>query len=111
MGISIGHLYFYLVEVYPAAHGGRSMIRTPAFCSAIVEILTGLSPWIAPTPGTRGRVKALPSQVGRPNEPTPVDLPSANNVNSNSSNMRHRGAVKNRPGSYNWGRGRTLGAN
>jgi Derlin-2/3 len=114
MGISIGHLYFYLVEVYPAAHGGRSMIRTPAFCSAIVEKLTGLSPWIAPTPGTRGRVEAPPRQVGRPNEPTPVEMPSANNVNnnsSNSSNMRYRGAAENRPGSYNWGQGRTLGAN
>lgn len=115
MGIAVGHVYFYLIEVYPTAHGGRSLIRTPAFCGTIVEKLTGLTPWNAPTPSTGVRVEAPPRRLGRAPgaEPTPVDMPGAGNGNSNNSNnLRFRGgADNNRPATYNWGQGRTLGTN
>lgn len=113
MGIAIGHLYFYLVEVYPAAHGGRSFITTPRFCIDLVEKLTGLTPRNAPTTGVR--VTAPPRRLGRAADPPVTNMPSANNAGpaNNSNNLRFRGtsagANEARPATYNWGQGRTLG--
>jgi hypothetical protein len=41
LGIGIGHLYYYLVEIMPSF--GYSIIHTPQFCSTLVEYASGRS--------------------------------------------------------------------
>lgn len=112
MGIAVGHIYYYLIEVYPVRHGGRSLIQTPRFCISIVERLTGLTPANAPTTGVH--VTAPPRRVGRAADPPVTNMPdAAAGAPANNNNLRYRGAATGaneaRPGSYNWGQGRTLG--
>lgn len=106
MGIAVGHLYFYLVEVYPAAHGGRGLIQTPQFCSRLVTFLTGFLPVNAPPTGVY--MQAPPGR--RPDAPA-ANIPAANNVlgGTNAEGLRQRGGQQARPATYNWGTGRTLG--
>mmetsp|Transcript_38831 Transcript_38831/g.28715 ORF Transcript_38831/g.28715 Transcript_38831/m.28715 type:complete len:296 (+) Transcript_38831:146-1033(+) len=109
MGIAAGHLYYYLAEVYPIAHGGRSLIRTPRFCISIIEKLTGLTPAGAPIP--TARPQGMPAQHINRNE-IPVTGASSSSEERPGNNLRYRGnpgSQEGRPNSYNWGQGRTLG--
>jgi len=102
MGIAVGHLYYYLVEVFPAAHGGRKVIpSTPAFCSSIVEWATGFTPGNN-AGGTGVYVHAPPQRAGQ--QPAAQNMPAAANSRAGAEGLRQR-----QPATYNWGGGRRLG--
>jgi hypothetical protein len=88
VGIGVGHVYFFLVEVLPASHN-IDLIRTPAFCISIVEYMTGFThpSNTIPVPATR-----------RPGATAPATGPGATAGGSNFGR-----------GTYNWGQGRALG--
>lgn len=87
LGVAVGHLYFYLVEVLPTTRR-RQVIFTPSFCNRIVAYLTGFMP--VPTTGVH--VQAPPERAA----------PAT--ANNPTEGLRNRGT-------YNWGQGRTLGTN
>lgn len=35
IGIMVGHIYYYFVDVYPRTHGGRTPLRTPKILQRI----------------------------------------------------------------------------
>ncbi|RYG67905.1 hypothetical protein EON64_06395, partial [archaeon] len=49
IGVAVGHLYYFLVQVLPATHG-VDLIKTPKFCVDIVKYCTGLTPANNATP-------------------------------------------------------------
>lgn len=100
MGVAVGHLYFFLVEVMPRVHG-VNLIKTPKFCVDVVKWATGLTPSGAPSTGTTAFV--APGATRGPSAAPPVPTTDAG--------MRYRGSRDNRPASYNWGTGRVLGSN
>jgi hypothetical protein len=81
LGIVVGHLYYFLVDVLPVSHNTR-LITTPRFCASAVSRLTGFT-----TPIINAR-------------PAPNDTASRN--------VPARGR---QPPTYNWGQGRSLGSN
>ncbi len=92
VGIAIGHLFYFLVEVVPAQHG-YNLIRTPRFC---VDFLT----WV--TGNTQGtpNVYVPPSRAQQPAVGS-AEAPGR----TTHEGLRNR----NTGGSYNWGRGNVLG--
>ena len=86
VGIAVGHLYYFLIQILPISHG-YNLIKTPKFCLDIISYATGAGYQMPPTPA---RVPVAPgaAQAGPQVQAFP------------------------RMGTgYNWGRGRTLGAN
>ena len=49
LGIAVGHVYYFLVEIMPVLHG-ISLIKTPNFCVSIIEYASGRS---APVPSAQ----------------------------------------------------------
>lgn len=102
IGIAVGHLYFFLIEVMPSSHG-INLVRTPKFCEDIVSYYTGMS-----SPSSSSSFYANPSRdSGRPTSQTTEP------DNGNGTGLRYRGN-RSQPlnsGSYNWGRGQVLGTN
>lgn len=90
LGIAVGHLYFFLVQIFPTLYNVQ-IIKTPKFCVEVLRRATGLTP----TTSTSNSAS--------------VNRPGSNNENGN---LRFRGnPAATRQGSYNWGTGRTLGSN
>lgn len=44
IGVFVGHVYYFLVEVYPLSNGGAQVIKTPAFLIRLVDSATGQTP-------------------------------------------------------------------
>lgn len=89
IGIAVGHVYYFLVEVVPATHG-KTLLTTPNFCFSLVEYLSGRSV---------GRAPATSAYV------PPARAAAAASASSSSQPSRPTGAST----GYNWGSGRTLG--
>lgn len=85
VGVAVGHLFFFCVEVLPAYHGIH-LVRTPKFCMDITKWYTG----------------------GRGPTSTPGFTSTAPPGRDGGSNRRGEGAQGQ---GYNWGRGNVLGAN
>jgi Derlin-2/3 len=124
MGIAVGHFYYFLVETFPMWFGFR-IIRTPKFCSDLVEYATGFTPVAAnpvpvninvnqfPTPGVvpppPPAVPSVPSPapaaaqppVRPPVQPAgaqPAPQPAGQpNTEEPANNLRYRGRDQNRP--------------
>lgn len=82
IGISVGHLYYFLVEVLPNSHD-YDLIKTPKFCVSIFNWYTGIT-------------SAPPPAFVRGGGVPPTNAPRA---------MPGFGS------GYQWGTGRTLGTN
>lgn len=82
LGVAIGHLYFFLVEVLPLSYG-RNVITTPIFCIKLANWYTGSS--------------------SRP--PTSGVAPTGTPLGGGGGSGGGRGGA-----GYNWGRGNVLGA-
>jgi len=111
VGIAVGHIYFFLVEIFPVSHG-RTLIVTPNFCSEFVSFITGLTLPGRPAPGPAHVGGRLGGNVGTGRNPA-ANAPEAsaeNHGGAGNPNLRQRGAPAAAAGGYNWGRGRTLGA-
>merc|ERR1712100_662416 len=50
IGITVGHAYYFLIDVFPISHG-VDIIRTPRFCISAVEYMTGFTQPVAPHSG------------------------------------------------------------
>lgn len=94
IGIAVGHLYYFLAEVFPISHG-RRLIVTPAFCSDIVTYLTGLT--------LPGGAPAAPGFAQAP----PAAAAGGQQRGTDNPGLRQRPAAA--AGGYQWGRGRPLG--
>jgi Derlin-2/3 len=86
IGIAVGHIYYYIIEVLPRT-SNVDLVKTPIFCSKIINYLTGGSQGASPRPAA--------TQQG-PNAQRPL-------------NQRANQGFPNVGGGYNWGNGRTLG--
>ena len=85
IGIAVGHLYFFLIEVLPG-NNNIDMIRTPQFVVDLIQFLTGLS-----QPRVASVAQAATNAAGGHNTAAARNLPRAT-------------------GGYNWGAGgRVLG--
>lgn len=85
LGIAVGHIYYFLVEVLPHSHN-IDLIRTPEFCISIVEYFSGYS---------------------HPSHTVPVtNMRRGEAVPANATRAPTGGFAR---GSYNWGSGRVLG--
>lgn len=130
IGVAVGHLYFFLIEVLPVTHG-YNLIRTPTFCADVVAYFTGRTPIInqgyqsyqggfRPADNTMqgGAFQGRGHTLGR--APAPAETPMGGGAGTagagaGAPGLRQRPQGRNEPpnpntpGSYNWGRGRTLG--
>lgn len=97
LGIAVGHLYYFLVEVMPVSHNYR-LIFTPRFCSTAIAKMTGLMPM-------NNAGAAFPA----PNRPAAPAAP-AGTAAAGQDGLRQRNPANARPATYNWGQGRALGA-
>ena len=133
IGIAVGHLYYFLVEVLPVTHG-YSLISTPQFCMDIINYVTGRSQPTATHTPFAGRAHTLggpqaartgggifSSMFGGRTATAPVRTSTAGTAPDTAANdttgLRRRtaaaaGGATNTTGSgYQWGRGRSLGSN
>lgn len=95
MGIAVGHLYYFLVDVMPTVHR-INLIKTPKFCVDVVQWATGLTPAGQPVPGYTATPPPRAAAGGTP-------------AGAATEGMRQRGNA--RPATYNWGGGgRVLGS-
>lgn len=140
IGIGVGHLYYFLIEVLPVTHG-YNLIRTPRFCVDLVTYCTGRTPAGA-VMGERAGFDGAPAAaaaagpapfsgrgytLGRaPAAPVPETniggaTPATDGAGAGGGDgLRHRTAAQQNQqqqqqgnasmGSYNWGRGRALGS-
>lgn len=92
IGIAVGHLYYFFVEVFPLSHG-YTLIRTPKFCLDVIQ-------WI---------VRYLPSPIGMTNTGFNVFPPSAARASTGTAPAAP--ATAQRSTGHQWGRGRALGSN
>lgn len=99
LGIAVGHLYYFLVEVMPVSHNYR-LIHTPRFCSSAIAYLTGLSP--ANNAGN-GFFAAAPARAAAPAAAAPTAAAAG------GDGLRQRNPANARPAAYTWGQGRALG--
>ena len=92
VGIAVGHVYFFLVQIFPTLFQS-TILRTPKFCLSFVQLVSGLTP--SAPPSTSGGSATL------------------SNATRETENLRFRTNARNaaRPATYNWGTGRTLGSN
>lgn len=138
VGIAVGHLYYFLIEVLPVTHG-YNLIKTPKFCIDFTDYVTGQTP-AAPTraPAYTGMGRTLGGAgapaaggnnagVGRgaglrgnlatlfgPATPAADAAPAANAPPGHGDGLRHRGGAGTAAGTggatgHSWGSGRTLG--
>ena len=138
LGIAVGHVYYFLIEVLPVTHG-YNLIRTPQFCVDLVTYCTGRTPNIptaggfgVPVGGAPGAAGVRPFAgrgytIGRNPAATPAPqggaAAAAGGANAQQlggdTGLRYRGQQQQQQqqqgntsmGSYNWGRGRQLGDN
>jgi len=135
LGIAVGHLYYFMVEVLPVTHG-YSLINTPQFCMDIINYVTGRSQPTATHSPFAGRAHTLggvqaPRTVGGVfssmfggRTGAAAAVPSSNssvetapNAANDTTGLRRRtataGAATNTTSGsgYQWGRGRALGSN
>jgi hypothetical protein len=136
VGIAVGHLYYFLIEVLPVTHG-YNLIRTPKFCIDFANYVEGRAPVApqrpaaytgigrtlggagvaAPPPasavgGLRRGIATLFSQPEAPAAPGPA--PAAGGAPAPQTGLRNRGtaaATNPAPTGHTWGSGRTLGSN
>ena len=87
IGIAVGHIYYYIIEVLPRI-SNVDLIKTPTFCVSIINYLGG-----GEAPATRPQVM---QQQGPNNQQRPP-------------NQRANQGFPNVGGGYNWGNGRALG--
>lgn len=114
MGIAVGHLYYFLVAVFPISHG-RNLIVTPQFCSDFISWVTGFSlPARGPAaaPAARGQRLGGDGGTGRhPAAAAPEGSAEHQQQGGNANpGLRQRGAPAAAAAGYSWGRGRTLGS-
>jgi Derlin-2/3 len=98
VGIAVGHVYYFLIEVLPMTHG-YDLLRTPEFCVQAVRMYTGVtgggpggSPYVA--------VQAPAARVGAPGAAAGA-----------GAGAGAQGGFPSMGAGYQWGRGRTLGTN
>jgi Derlin-2/3 len=108
-GIVVGHIYFYLVEVFPPIYH-YSLIHTPQFCKDTIPFLLKY----IPTPGIAEQNPA--NAAFQP--PRSAGTTASSSAAGNADHLRFRSGANtgrlagdNRPATYSWGTGRTLGAN
>jgi Derlin-2/3 len=106
VGVAVGHIYYFLVDVVPNTHG-ITLIKTPMWCVSVIEWATGAS-----QPTTQGFMAAPPRARQQDGGQPPAQAfgggggGQAQGNNGNGTGMRYR------PGSgggYQWGRGQVLG--
>lgn len=140
VGIAVGHLYYFLIEVLPVTHG-YNLIKTPKFCIDFTDYVTGQTPAAAAqapaytgmgrtlggagasaAPGAGGgRGAGLRGNLATLFTPaTPAAAPAQGAAEpGHADGLRHRNAGAgagpaggNTGGTgHNWGSGRTLGTN
>lgn len=98
IGIAVGHLYFFLVEVLPVSHG-YNLVKTPKFCVDAVVSLTRILPSPIGNTTTGFTVHAPPSQ-------TATNTAGTTGAGAGASTT----TAAQRSTGYQWGRGRALGA-
>mmetsp|Transcript_28318 Transcript_28318/g.56606 ORF Transcript_28318/g.56606 Transcript_28318/m.56606 type:complete len:314 (+) Transcript_28318:53-994(+) len=129
VGIAVGHLYYFLIEVLPLTHG-YNVIRTPKFCMDLVSYVEGRTPPAAQQPaaytgigrtlgGAAGGTAAAGAAPGVRRglatlftEPTAAPATANNPADQtgHAPGLRQRGTNP-PPSGHNWGTGRTLGTN
>lgn len=135
IGIAVGHLYYFLIEVLPVTHG-YNLIRTPKFCVDFVGYVTGQTPLTAERATYTGVGRTLGTATRNGGEPRNEGLfarlglrvpnaaagqqqqPAAAPVGG-GLRQRHNAAPTGSGSSggsstgtgYQWGSGRTLGNN
>jgi Derlin-2/3 len=108
VGVGVGHLYYFLVDVVPNSHG-TALIKTPGWCVDLIERVTG-----ATQPSNTGFFAAAPrARQGQDGAAAAGGGGGAEMSNGNGTGMRHRaaGGGGGRAGGYQWGRGQVLGTN
>lgn len=139
VGIAVGHLYYFLIEVLPVTHG-YNLIRTPKFCIDFTNYVEGRTP---PTPerapayagigrtlggaGTAaaaapGPRRGIATLFGQP-DPAPAAAAAAPAGSpqqaGHPTGLRQRnpgtaggaqGGTNPQPTGHNWGSGRVLGS-
>jgi hypothetical protein len=137
VGIAVGHLYYFLIEVLPVTHG-YNVIRTPKFCMDLVDYVEGRAPVAAQRPAAytgMGRTlggagpgaapaggaaaaggvrRGFATLFSQPAAPAGA-APAADAAPGHAPGLRQRGAAAGAtnpaPTGHNWGSGRTLGSN
>jgi hypothetical protein len=95
IGIAIGHLFYFLVEVVPIKHG-IELVKTPKWCMDFISWASGSSqgnPNVFAPPGRRTQGGIGQAPEGTANAPAGAGA---------GAGLRNRGG-------YNWGRGNVLG--
>ena len=93
-GIGLGHVYYFIVDVYPLVYG-KDLLHTPQFLINFFGIGEYV-PHVAPAGGYGGVGGARPGSVRAPSDP------------SGPSGGGRGGSGGGRSG-HNWGGGRRLG--
>ena len=97
IGIVVGHLYYFLVDVVPGQHG-YTVVKTPVFCSTFLEWITNVSQGAA-----RPAVQAYP-----PNANAAAAAAGAG-AGADGIPRQRFGGGGGGGGGYAWGRGNVLG--
>ncbi len=101
LGIGVGHLYYFLVDVCPAQHG-YELIKTPKWCIDFMTYLTNVTqgnPNVFVPPGRQRQQTGGVFGTAQPAAGTANAPPTAAND-----------GLRNRGGGYQWGRGNVLGS-
>ena len=93
IGIVVGHLYYFLVDVVPQSYG-RSVLKTPEFCVSMVNYFSG---------GIGLQTNSIPA--GRPGGVAAAATGVGGGANATAAGTGGRTGS----GGYNWGRGNVLG--
>jgi hypothetical protein len=104
IGIGVGHVYFFFVTIFPTLYH-RELIKTPKFCIDIVQYATGLT--VGGGGGGRAWYQPAAAAAG------PAAQPAGGGGAGNTDNLRFRQNAQQgqqRPQTYNWGTGRSLGS-
>ena len=101
VGVAVGHVYYFLVDVVPNTYG-TTLIKTPVWCVDVIEWCTG-----ATQPTSQGFVAAAP----RARQQQDGGQPPAQPFGGQQGNNGNGTGIRYRPGGYNWGRGQVLGTN
>lgn len=120
-GIVVGHVYFYLVEIFPVVYGYQ-VIKTPKFCKSLVIFLLKLLPTnLTDTNAANEQFQprgggGISRNVAGNTRFGSVNSSSGSGQASSSSSGAAAvggGGASNagRPASYQWGSGRKLGSN
>ena len=103
VGVGVGHVYYFLVDVVPNTHG-TSLIITPIWCVKAIEKMTG-----ATQTSNRAFTAAPPRQrMGQAGQPPAQSMGQGPGpAQGQGGGMRHRPGAG---GGYQWGRGQVLGS-